>query len=254
MSNDHLGHRARMREKFTENSPALFHTHELLEMLLYSVYSCQDTNPVAHRLLDRFSSLAGIFSASREELLSVEGVGERCADVLLSLGAFSEALTDRSVCERERTFSDFRTVGEYFVSYFEEKKTPACVVLLLDDRMRFLSFEHIRDCDFSSGALTGAPFVRAALSVGASVAILAHNHPHGAPIPSEGDLVGSGIVVEALRMAGVTVAEHYIVCGRRFAGFLSRSPFAVRQAGEISRFASSREEYGGASPAEEVLP
>ena len=39
-----------------------FQSHELLEMMLYSSFKQCDTNPIAHRLIDRFGTLSGVFS------------------------------------------------------------------------------------------------------------------------------------------------------------------------------------------------
>lgn len=84
MGSVHQGHRARQRKKLLENGPRAFADHELLEMLLYYAIPRRDTNELAHRLLERFGSLQGVFSAPVEELSTVEGVGENAA-VLLSL-------------------------------------------------------------------------------------------------------------------------------------------------------------------------
>ena len=82
----HDGHRGRMREKLLMHGARVFATYELLEMLLYYVIPYRDTNPVAKRLMASFGSLDGVLSASREELLAVEGVGSRVADFLLEFG------------------------------------------------------------------------------------------------------------------------------------------------------------------------
>ena len=70
----HGGHRARMKEKLMLFGDQIFDDHELLEMLLYHAIPMRDTNPIAHRLLAVFGSVEGVFSATKEELMSVEGV------------------------------------------------------------------------------------------------------------------------------------------------------------------------------------
>ena len=71
----HAGHRERMISRLKEFGSEGFQSHELLEMMLYSSFKQCDTNPIAHRLIDRFGTLSGVFSASENELCEVEGVG-----------------------------------------------------------------------------------------------------------------------------------------------------------------------------------
>lgn len=57
-----------------------FEEHQVLELLLFFALPRKDTNPIAHRLLKKFGSIAGVFNAPLSELQSVEGVGNtpRC--------------------------------------------------------------------------------------------------------------------------------------------------------------------------------
>ena len=70
----HEGHRQRKKEQFREHGLDAFADHEALELLLYYAIPRQDTNPIAHRLIERFGSLEGGFSAPAYELQKVEGV------------------------------------------------------------------------------------------------------------------------------------------------------------------------------------
>ena len=78
----HEGHRQRKKEQFREHGLDAFADHEALELLLYYAIPRQDTNPIAHRLLERFGSLAGVFSAPAYERQKVEGVGESAATLI----------------------------------------------------------------------------------------------------------------------------------------------------------------------------
>ena len=81
----HDGHRARKKEQFRTHGLDAFADHEVLELLLYYAIPRADTNPIAHRLIERFGSLDGVFSASVSELSQVEGVGESAATLLALL-------------------------------------------------------------------------------------------------------------------------------------------------------------------------
>ena len=79
----HDGHRKRLKEQFLHHGDG-FHDHQLLELLLCYAIPQGDVNGLAHRLLDRFGSLAGVLDARPEALEQVPGVGEHTA-VLLKL-------------------------------------------------------------------------------------------------------------------------------------------------------------------------
>ena len=66
--NPHTGHRRRTMEKLRRFGMGIFADHEALEILLYFAVRQGDTNPVAHRLLDRFGSLHAVFEAPAEQL------------------------------------------------------------------------------------------------------------------------------------------------------------------------------------------
>ena len=88
----HRGHRSRMRRRFVENGARSLESHELLEMLLFHVIPYKNTNPVSKKLLLRFGSLDGVFSAEREQLLGVEGVGLAVANFIVAVGELMSAV------------------------------------------------------------------------------------------------------------------------------------------------------------------
>ena len=86
MENIHRGHREKMRQRFLKSGLEGFADHEALELLLYYAIPRQDTNPIAHRLMDRYGSLTAVLSAPAEDLKKVEGIGESAAVLLKVAG------------------------------------------------------------------------------------------------------------------------------------------------------------------------
>ncbi len=82
----HKDHRQRMRARFKKNGIFALEDHEILEMLLFSALPRRNTNPIAHDLLDRFGSIHGVLSATKNELCSVNGIGDTSAEKLMFLG------------------------------------------------------------------------------------------------------------------------------------------------------------------------
>ena len=71
--NPHMGHRQRMLDKFRRFGLEIFSDHEVLEMLLYFAVRQGDTNPTAHRLMQRFGSLHAVLEATEDELQTLGG-------------------------------------------------------------------------------------------------------------------------------------------------------------------------------------
>ena len=61
--NVHTGHRARLRERVRQEGLAAFSDHEVIELLLTYAIPRRDVNPLAHELVARFGSLAGVLEA-----------------------------------------------------------------------------------------------------------------------------------------------------------------------------------------------
>ena len=78
----HEGHRQRMRARVEQYGLESLAPHEALEYLLYITNARRDTNGIAHALLERFGSFAGVLEASEEELCRVPGVGPASARML----------------------------------------------------------------------------------------------------------------------------------------------------------------------------
>ena len=229
-----------MREKLIDYGRDVFHSHELLEMLLYHAVRYKNTNPIAKRLIARFSTLDGVLSASKEELMTVDGVGERIADMLVSVGKIKlDTVIDKSE-GAGAIFDDYVAVGEFFVNYFDSRFTSEVVMLLLNNRMEYLDCVSVCEVDYESGAVRAEPFIDAAIKSRAVVAIIAHNHPYGPPFPTVGDRATSNMMAESMEKAGILLAEHYVVSGTRFVGFMNNLSTAFSQFCNVNRFFDSK--------------
>ena len=224
----HLGHRERMREKFIRHGREVFLTYELLEMLLYYSIPYRDTNPVSKNLLMRFSSLDGVLSAEPSELKEVSGVGDKTAEFITAVSRLTPETVNESIAKRRAVFDEYSSVGAYFVDYFKDKKDTECVIAHLKSNMELIRLEKISDGDFSSPEVSLSEFIDSVIASRTSAVVIAHNHPYSTHFPSEEDFSKNKVLASALSAIGVRVAEHYIVTGDRFVGFMHSLPSAYR--------------------------
>lgn len=78
----HTGHRKRVKDEFRARGLEGWPDHRVLELLLFYAIPQGDVNGLAHDLIDRFGSLAGVLDASEDELRKVPGVGEHTSLLL----------------------------------------------------------------------------------------------------------------------------------------------------------------------------
>lgn len=243
MPSVHAGHRARMRERFLRDGAETLDTHELLEVLLYHAIAQKDTNPLAHALLDRFGSLEGAFSATKEELCTVSGVGEKIAAFLLENGRAARVILNAPLWEPPMPiYDDYTRLGEFFVSYFEDKRAQATVAMLLDGSMRKIALMEVAPLDYDSAGVRADGVIAKAMDLGATVIVFAHNHPYGPAYPSHGDVVSSQVIEKELTACGLLLLEHYVIAGKDFVGFHHRFGGVREGVGEaVLSFIDSKE-------------
>ncbi len=211
----HNGHRARKRKQFNKHGLDAFADHEALELLLFYAIPRRDVNPVAHRLLERFGSLDGVFSAPFEELVRVEGVGESAATLLRLLFP---------LCRRVRTAAGGKPVildttgraGAYFLELFFGEKQEKLYEACLDAKGKLLSLHCLSEGNVDRISINMRKLVENALAANASAVILAHNHPSGIALPSGEDNLATLQVRDALRAVGVQLADHIIAADEDF--------------------------------------
>ena len=221
----HDGHREKMRQRFMTGGLDAFADHEILELLLYYAIPRRDTNPIAHALMERYGSLPAVLAAPMEDLKRTEGIGESAA-VLLHLVP--------QVCRRARlaqvgedqVLNSSERAGAYLLECFDGESREVIYQLCLDRKGTLLACKRLGEGSVASADLDVRRLVENAILTGASAVILAHNHPSGVALPSDGDYTATMRVRAALNAIGIELADHIIVADGDFvsmadSGYLS---------------------------------
>lgn len=210
--NLHENHRARMHERVARTGMDDFAPHEVLEYLLYLAIPRQDTNPLAHRLLDHFGSLTAVLEASEEELCKVQGIGPKSARVICTVMQVGRCYQLERT-RKKRRFENAGQLTEYCVPLFYGLTDECFYLIGLDDDLRIL-----RTMKMWQGAVNSIPvslrrIAQEALKMGATGVVVAHNHPAGLAAPSANDILTTVMMKESLDGLGIVLLDHIIVSG-----------------------------------------
>ena len=214
----HLGHRERLRERALNGGLAALPDYEALELYLYRSFPRGDVKPLAKDLLRRFGSLAGVLSASIEDLCTVRGVGASSA---LDLKLVHE-LAQRMGLEplRRRTvISSWSALLDYVKLALAHEPREQFRVLFLDKKNQLIADEVMNEGTVDHAPVYPREIARRTLELSASSVILVHNHPSGDPTPSAADVEMTRQVVEACRPLRIAVHDHLVVGREGVASF-----------------------------------
>lgn len=222
--NNHKDHRRRLKERYHREGLDNFEDHNVLELLLFFGIPYKDTNNLAHELLNRFGSLSGVLEASREELMSVNGIGENAATLFNLIPALSRKYLEDKVDEKA-PMNSCSAVGNYLIAKYRFRQDELFSMICLDQSCRLRSWEIISSGTINVTAVNSRKVIEAAMKTSANAVILAHNHPNGLAIPSGDDIKSTIALVEALNIIGVRVLDHIIISGDDFVSLASSQQY-----------------------------
>lgn len=216
MENLHAGHRDRLRQRFISRGLEDMNDIEALELLLYYALPRRDTNPVAHRLLDRFDGFRGVMEADAVELSRVEGVGESAAMLIRLVAELDRrySLSDRE--RSRRLITDTASAGDYVLPLFSHGRQEQAFAVSLGSKGNVIRCHMLANGMGNRVEFSARELVALALRDNAVYILMAHNHLSDTALPSNADVAATAELAQALRYVGVTLLDHIIVCDRDF--------------------------------------
>lgn len=206
----HANHRARMQARVRRDGLESLAEHEALEYLLFFAIPRQNTNPLAHRLIQHFGSFCRVLEAGEDELCEVDGIGPSSARMIHSVLEFARYYSMHKRVGRVSLNSTERVI-EYVKPLFFGVQNEVLYLIAMDDH-----YTPVRDIRVGEGLPNKLTFdinqlARTAVTTGCTCAVLAHNHPSGLAIPSEADFATTVQISKALGMLNIDLLDHLII-------------------------------------------
>jgi DNA repair protein RadC len=205
----YFGHRQRLRKKF-ELNPTRLSDYELLELLLFYVFSRKDTKPLAKKILERFKTLREAIFANVLDLKQIKDVGESSTSLfLLMREIFNRILLER--IQEPISIISISQVLDYYKTLLEQQKKEQFRIMFLNNKNKLIAEELMYEGTVNSTAIYPREIVQKALNYGASAIIMVHNHPGGDPKPSRQDIIMTRAVKEIVQKLDIILFDHIII-------------------------------------------
>ena len=207
--NHHAGHRQRVKEEFLARGLEGWPDHRVLELLLFYTIPQGDVNDLAHELVERFGSLAGVLDASVEELKKVKGVGDHTAVFLRML----PAVLGRYQGARTRLSAIINSPEEAYAwlePYFFGARNEMVYVLCLDGKRQVLGVRKVAEGSIELAEVNTRRIAEEAIGLRAAQIYVAHNHVSNLAIPSQADWLTTDTLRGALRPIGIELIDHLV--------------------------------------------
>jgi DNA repair protein RadC len=218
MGINHWPPQQRPRERLIREGAAALSDPELLAVFLRVGVQGKNAVELGRELLEHFGSLNALFGASLAQFSALHGLGPA---KFAQLQAVME-LAQRAIGEQlqaGRTLGSPEAVKQYLRLHLSRRAHESFVVLFLDVKNRLIASEEMFRGTLTHTSVYPREVVKAALAHNAAGVMLAHNHPSGAPEPSESDLLLTRALVQALALVDVRILDHFVVAGAQVHSF-----------------------------------
>lgn len=208
--NIHSGHRKRVKANVIKNGFSQLEEHKLLELMLFYSIPREDTNELAHKLINHFGSFEEVFKADIEQLKRVDGVGENTAIMIAATGeSFNRILKAKP--PKKRVYKNTEDLKELAFSLLKGEKNEKVFLICFDAKKTLKRYTIISEGDEISSEINMKEVIKNLVDSDSSIAVLAHNHPTSSAEPSASDVDSTRMICVTLRKIGYALADHIII-------------------------------------------
>lgn len=133
---------------------------------------------------------------------------------------------DASLCAERRVVHSSRDLYEVLGPYFAHHDREEMIVVLLDAKHKIIGINSVSVGSLTMSIVHPRETFKAAIVSNCAAIILAHNHPSGAPTPSQEDHALTKRLCEAGAILGIPVLDHLVIGHERSDGTCAYVSFA----------------------------
>lgn len=208
-AHNHYGHRQRLKDRIRSGGYSGLQMHEVLEFLLTYTVPQKNTNQTAHNLLKTFGSFSKVLDASRQELMSVDGIGEESALFLNTLPKIFQTY-QQSKSSKNVILNTIRDCIKYFRENIIVQKTESMYILCMNANNELLRVFEIDSNNSKNVSFKIRDLIENILPTKPASIIMFHTHPQASCVPSNEDIATTSQVIITCYTLGLAFRDHII--------------------------------------------
>lgn len=219
---EYAGHRKRLRERFLRSGFKGFADHEIVELLLTFCLPRRDVKPLAKVLLKNFGSIRQIIDADLSHLQAIPGMGTVTPVAIRFIKQLAERyFWETSTEDQGNVLDTYEALRKFWILRLGSQKREILEVAFLDTHLRLLKEGVVQ---LAEGVVDRTPvslrkIVESALEHHAHAIVMAHNHPSGSALPSDGDFAATRKIEKYMTELGITFVDHLIIADNEIYSF-----------------------------------
>ena len=218
-----------MKKYFVQNGFKGLEEHQILEMILFYAVPRRDTNLMAHRLLDRYGSIAKVCDAPIDTLKNDFGLSESTAVLLKMIPEMARVYSES---KHTAEIIDLDNAADILRSKFIGANVEKVALALGTANGRLIMCDIVCEGSINATEMPIRKIVDLALRHNAKFAYVAHNHPSELCLPSRPDLETTRTLSETLCSIGVVLADHII--------FTDTDSFSIHSSNRFKKYFVSK--------------
>jgi DNA repair protein RadC len=211
----------RPRERLEFYGVSALREEELLAIILRTGTRTENALHLARRLMGEFRGLAGVASATVQELCRVPGIGLAKAAQVQAALELGKRLAAAGAVDRYQVTSPADAAAR-FMAEMQGLAQEELRVMLLDTRHRLLRIVRVYTGNVNTSLIRISEVFREAMRDNAPAIIVAHNHPTGDVSPSGDDIQVTQELVRAGELLDIKVLDHLIIGQHSFLSMKER--------------------------------
>ena len=203
----------RPREKFEQLGAQKLTDAELLALILRTGTRNRNAILLADEILNLDipgEGLEKLYHMSKQDLMSIYGVGEVKASQILAICELSIRLS-KIKSKTRISFHSPDSIARYFMDELRSYRQEHLIMLMLDTKNQYMGERLISKGTANSSLAEPRDIFGEALRMGAVSIILIHNHPSGDVTPSSADIMITKRIAHAGELIGIHLMDHIII-------------------------------------------